>query len=385
MNKKAYLPVWTDGLSYDEQHLTYWISSNMERVDDRYSFLPIRMLGNFFCDRDTYYQSRSISQVDFQRSDDIRWCWFQSNIMPLSYYIAQKAFDAAANRFFAEYPNSLAVQFGSQNFNGVYNTSFSLDFETRMRLFQQILSEEISKRQTTDEFITFDKSYDSVRKELTCKVSGALNLSEEEINDFFHKLDYRDHSYVPQKNILVSEEQIRAHYTVIPEKIFILSNQYIKYEQNSVFLCEYFEAARNRDLALIKKHIDEGVDINSINKDGMTAFGIYISSVLEGKRPCRIADLEELIHLGANPAIYGAGFDEDPLSNECLCRKFETVSFLLACGVNPHVYPCIDEPGDYMSETLLERTERWSEGEPLVNAGPDKDMKRILTMLQKYA
>ena len=385
MCKKQYLPVWTDGLEYDEQHLVYWITNNMERVDTRYSFLPMRMLGNFFCDRDSYYLSRAISPTYSERTEGISWCWFVSRVMPLDYYIAQKAFDTAANRFFSEYPESLEVSFGHQNYNGVYDTTFTLDFQTRLNTFQQILDEEISRIQTADEFIIYEKSLDSARKELTYKISGAINLPEDDLRDFFQCLDCRGAPYVSKKNICIDKNMVLAHYTIIPENILILGNQYIKYAQNSGNLSALFNAAKARDMKLIRKYVDDGAEINSINKDGMTVLGTYIGSVADSKKPCAIADLEEMVRIGANPAIYGAGFDEDPLSSECLCKKFKVISFLLDSGVSPHVYPCIDEPGEHMSETLLERTERWSEGEPLVDGGPDKDMKRILKMLQEYA
>ena len=32
MNTRKYLPVWTDGLNYGDQHLTFWIADNLERV-----------------------------------------------------------------------------------------------------------------------------------------------------------------------------------------------------------------------------------------------------------------------------------------------------------------------------------------------------------------
>ena len=34
MKNKIYLPVWTDGLTYDEQHFVFWIANNEERVDE---------------------------------------------------------------------------------------------------------------------------------------------------------------------------------------------------------------------------------------------------------------------------------------------------------------------------------------------------------------
>ena len=51
MNRNKYLPVWTDGLNYDEQHLTFCIVDNLERVNQNYSLLPIRLEGGYYCGR----------------------------------------------------------------------------------------------------------------------------------------------------------------------------------------------------------------------------------------------------------------------------------------------------------------------------------------------
>ena len=92
-----------------------------------------------------------------------------------------------------------------------------------------------------------------------------------------------------------------------------------------------------------------------------------------------------MILLGANPAIYGAGFDEDPLSGACLDEYLDIVDLLLESGVNPHLYPCIDEVYENISETLLERTERWADGDRNVDDDPSETQRVILNKLLKYA
>lgn len=318
MKNKKYLPVWKDGLNYDEQHLTFWIANNMERVDERYSFLPVRMLGDLFCGRKSFFNGRFISEINFETNESIGLSSFHSYIMPLDYYVAQKAYDSAAKRFFDEHPESMEISFGKLNENGVYDVHFTMDYEKRVEIFHKMLREETDKIQIADEFINFSQSYDELRRELTYEVSGALDLSEEEIEEFFYALDCRDQSYSPRKNICVDKAKIFSHYYDIPQKIFNLGNQYVKYEQNTKEFADFFEAAKKRDIDSVRKFVSSGVDINCINNKGETAFGLMVGSIWDDTEACRIEVLQEMIRMGANPAIYGAGYDSDILSAECL-------------------------------------------------------------------
>ena len=72
-----------------------------------------------------------------------------------------------------------------------------------------------------------------------------------------------------------------------------------------------------------------------------------------------------------DPVIWRNDLDDDPYAMRLLIEHSKQHAKYLGA--------------DLLNDKALERTERWSEGEPLVNAGPDKDMKQILTMLQKYA
>ena len=70
---------------------------------------------------------------------------------------------------------------------------------------------------------------------------------------------------------------------------------------------------------------------------------------------------------------------------KCLDDNAELVTLLLEFGVSPHSYPCIDEPYEWAAETLLERTERWAEGDLSIDLEPGETQQIILNILKKYA
>lgn len=383
MKNKKYLPVWADGLTYDEQHFTHWICNNMERVDDRYSFLPIRILGNFFCERKRFDNYRHFIDDYFEKGR----CRMTSQIVPLAYYVAEKAFDLAADEFFKQYPSALDVTFHNLNFNGIYDAKFAIEYETRLKLFQEILDRKIEELCVLDEIFEFRKDKQEHSPWSEYIINARLDIKEDDINYGFPRfLSSHEYPYNPKKQVKVKKEDVYHYYSFVPEKIFILGNQYIKYKQNSIQFPDFFDAAKNRDLDLIKQYIRMGIDINSIDKDGNTAFADYVGNPFNlEKECCNVEDLEELISLGANPAIYGAGTDDEPLSNACLDGYSEIVSLMLENGVNPNLYPCIDEPYECYPETLLERTERWADGDPNIDATPNGTQREILNMLLQYA
>lgn len=382
MSEKNYLPVWTDGLTYDEQHLTSWIANNMERIDQRYSFLPIRILGDFFCERKQFDNYIHIIDDYFEK----RKCRAKSQIVPLAYYIAEKAFDLAANEFFHKYPSALEVVFRKLNHNGVYDTEFAIDYKTRLKLFQEILDRKIDELCIQDEVFEFYK--DEQERHTPWPeyiIKARLDIKEADIYHAFPEfLHAHEYPYKPKTQVNIQKADIYSYFCFVPERIFILGNQYIKYRQNSDELADFFVAAKNRNMKKIKYYIHRGVDINSIDKDGATAFSNFIGSPFEEKECCKVEDLEELIDCGANPAIYGAGSDENPLSNACLDGYIEIVLLMLKKGVNPNIFPTIDNPCEDISETLLERTERWAKGDPNVDGMPDEVQQKILNMLVQY-
>ncbi|MBR3975874.1 MAG: hypothetical protein IKJ88_08445 [Clostridia bacterium] len=50
-----------------------------------------------------------------------------------------------------------------------------------------------------------------------------------------------------------------------------------------------------------------------------------------------------------------------------------------------NMLPCIDEPYEWAAETLLERTERWAEGDLNIDLEPGETQQIILNILKKYA
>lgn len=383
MNKKKYLPVWTDGLSYDEQHLTYWIADNMERVNQDYSLLPLRLKGGYYCDRKRF--DNFIDTIDnyFERGK----CRIKSKIVPLAYYVAEKAFDAAAEEFFKKYPEAFNITFSKLNYNGVYDTQFDIDYATRLNLFKTILDTKIDEYCIVDELFEYKKNEAESYIQLPeyC-ITALMDIKEEDICALPDILSSYGFPYSPKKQVNVKKEDIYEYYFTIPEKIFYLGNQYIKYRQNSQENAAFFKAAENRDLSVIEKHVRNGVDINTIDSDGRTAFAKYIGSAFDvDKEMSDNDDLRLMLSWGANPAIYGAGFDSEPLADVCLDDNAELVTLLLEFGVSPHSYPCIDEPYEWAAETLLERTERWAEGDLSIDLEPGETQQIILNILKKYA
>ena len=384
MYEKKYLPVWTDGLTYAEQHLAYWISANMEKVDQNYSLLPIRIACDLYCGRKKFDNYCHTIDNYFEE----RKCRMRSKVIPASYYVAEKAFDSAAKKFFRTYPKALDVTFRELNENGVYNTKFSVDYTSRLALFQKILDEKIDEVCIIDEVFEFCKEEQSnytAWPEYT--VNAFLDIKEEDIYfDFPNILLSHGFPYIPKKQVKIKKEDVYKYFLTVPENIFVLGNQYIKYNESAKDHSEFFKAAESRDLNVIKEYVRNGVDINTIDSDGKTVFAKYIGNCFDfEKEKCNIEDLKALILLGASPAIYGVGFDDDPLSSACIDEYLDIIELLLESGVNPHLYSLIDEVYENISETLLERTERWAVGDPATDGEPNEMQRIILNMLLKYA
>jgi hypothetical protein len=383
MSNKKYLPVWTDGLTYDEQHLTFWIADNMEGINKKYSLLPIRLKGDNYCGRKEFDNYIHVIDNYFQEKK----CRTKSKIMPLSYYIAEKAFDLAAKEFFNAHQNALNVTFHKLNDNGVYDTEFEVDYETRLMLFKSILDEKISEIGAIDEIFEFEQIEQVSHSPWPeYRINALLDIKEEEIYYNFPSIikSYK-YPYVPKKSVKVNIEDIYKYYLIIPKNIFILGNQHIKYNENAQTYSAFFQAAENRELDKIKDYVRDGVDINTIDSDGRTIFAKYIGDAFcIDEKKCAVEDLKVLMSLGASPSIFGAGFTDSPLSNVCLSDYIDIVTLLLESGVNPNLYPCIDEPEECMSETLLERTERWAVGDPNIDGTPNETQHIILNILKKH-
>lgn len=382
MQRKKYLPVWTDGLTYEETHLTYWIANNEERKNPDYSFLPIRLEGDSFCGRKTFDNIIHLIGNYFEE----RKCRMVSKVVPLSYYVAEKAFDLAAEDFLEQYPYASHVTFHGMNDNGVYNSEFEMDYTSRLTIFQRILDEKIDEVCIVDEIFEFEKEeQDRHDSWPDYRVNALIDINEDNIYyNFPQILSAYGYPYVPKKKVRVKKEDVYRYFVSIPENIFVLGNQYIKYKENAREFSELFRAAENKDLDVIAHHVQNGVDINMIDSDGRTIFAKYMSWDYE-KEKCGVEDLKTLMLLGASPAIYGAGFDEVPLATACLDEHIDAITLLLENGVNPHLYPCIDESFESFSETLLERTQRWAEGDPNIDGVPSETQSAILKLLREYA
>ena len=380
MTKKKYLPVWTDGLTYDEQHLTYWLAQNIERVNKSYSLLPLRLESNSYCGRSNYCREVQIIEDYFEAGK----CRVSCDILPLAYCVAEKAFDSAADEFFKKYPEALNVAFSKLNSNGVYDIKFDIDYSTRLNLFKTILDEKIEEYCVIDEIFEYSENKSEQKFPWAeYNITARLNMKEEDIKfNFSEALCSFGYPYIPEKQVKIKKEDVYRYYFIVSEKIFNLANQHIIYNKNSLKYSEFFEAASNRDLNAIKKFIQNGVDINSIDANGFTAFFSYIYSASDASN-LSIDDLKILLSMGANPAIYGAGFDEEPLSYACLTEQMDIIELLLQSGVNPHLYPYIDEAE--ISETLIERTERWAEGDLNIEVDPSEAQQKIAEMLKSYA
>ena len=375
MKKRKYLPVWTDGLTYCEQHFVYWISQNMERIDDRYSFLPIRILGDFFCDRKRFNRNTHWITDYFEKGT----CTMKGTFVPISYPVAEKAFDLAANEFFEKHPEALEITFGKQNFNGVYDAEYPMEYETRLKVFQEILDKKIEELCVLDETFEYRKEDNG-----HYAVNAIIDINENDIQYGLPKfLSSRGFPYKP-KTVNVKKEDIYSHYSFVPEKIFNLANQYVKYEQNSKDLADFFKAAKDKNLDLIKKYVHDGVSINSIDRYGYTALSNFIISYDLETEQRYDDDLKAFIDMGANPAIYGVGEDVEPLSDASLGGNIAAVSFLLESGVSPNIFPCIDEPWEMGRETLIERTARWAEGDLNIDSDPDETQRKILNLLLQH-
>lgn len=153
MHEKEYLPVWTDGLCYEEMHRTYWIANNLEEINLTYSFLPIRLEGHYCCGRKKFDNFVHLIDKYFEE----RKCRITSKVVPLSYYVAEKAFDLATAEFFKQYPNATRVTFYEINESGVYNTKFEMDYMSRQAIFQKILDEKIDETCDVDEIFECEK------------------------------------------------------------------------------------------------------------------------------------------------------------------------------------------------------------------------------------
>ncbi|MBE6573491.1 MAG: ankyrin repeat domain-containing protein [Ruminococcaceae bacterium] len=295
--KRQYLPVWTDFLSYNDQHNACSIAQTR-----KYSLLPIQY-NNIL---DSYYIAKN--------------------------EIIESIYIESANEFFNKYPEMKDFEFGKQACDGVYDIKFKVNYPERKRNFKEIL----------------DKNLEN---------SG----------------------------ILLNTKEFNNHFVTISKRVFILSNQYVRYEENEIRYKELFEAAKKRDFNKIQELVYAGAEINAIDRFGETILHKYVSIAFH-QSEININELEKLIELGAIPSIYGIEISNSYslLENAALGHKTDVVEFLLDKGVNPNIFCYLDEPFENLSETLLERTERWAHGDDCTDYKPCDTCRKIADLLIKY-
>lgn len=261
----------------------------------------------------------------------------QYNYILDSYYtdkneIIESVYIESAKEFFHKHPEMKDIEFGKQACDGVYDIKFKVNYSERKRRFKEILNKNL-------------------------KNAG----------------------------IILNASQFKKHFSFISKRVLILSNQYIRYNENELRYKELFEAAKKRDLKKIQDHVSNGAEINAIDRYGETILHKY-GDLANNESVVSLNELEKLIELGTIPSIYGVEINnaEPLLSSAALGHKIDVVEFLLLKGVNPNMYCYLDEPFENITETLLERTNRWAHGDVCTDYKPCEECRKIADLLIKF-
>ena len=369
---KQYLPIWTDNFPDPEQQYDLcWISANCQD-DPRYSLLPIRYYGRGNLYYDKFHQSYTVNKFYPQMTG---WHWLQTEIIPANYFYAEMLYKTAAEQIFEKYPNLPDITFLSLNSEGIYPVNWAVPYDTLLTELKKAIEDIYESGFYIDEYISVEETFDEYRNTQTVKISGVLIGSPTEISRWYYNT--KPENYLTRKlkkQYRISLKKCYDYYRIFSEDELTLGNQTRKYYENEIQFAKMFEAADNRDFEKLTEYVRDGFDLNTIGRLGATAFARFCDT----DEYLDYDKLDELISLGANPALYGCDRDgiSAPLWNACITQNYKLAKYFLSKGVNPIINT---EPDSDSGEFLIDRLERW-----LNDIDSNRDDRQLIKLLKKY-
>lgn len=369
--RMRYLPMWTNRIrSLKKQYDLCWIHHCESKIFPYRSLLPLR-----FYDLYDYYDLNS--QFHFGCAIPThRMPRFSANIMPAEYAFARKVYNTVADRIKEMHPEIEQVSFGKQLPTGIYPIKFAVDYNTLLAEMLDSVDDVLNSAISVDETISIEQSNDSFGG---VDISGILDMEYEEIKSLLYGIYFQKISKIPLRTGLrYDKEKVMKYFRVFSPNELLLGNQSNRvYANNEEKYHAFFETARNGDYDKLLNYVKAGYNLNELDMYGTTAFANYLRSQLDfDKDTIDPKKLDVLIALGANPAIYGVDVCFDaPITMATMYTNVFLIKYLLEKGVNPNVYPYID---DLYTETLTERSERWGNDPEVRNPAGQLEIAQLL-------
>jgi len=352
---KKYMPVWIDKYSDPAQFYNFgWIYESAED-DRRYSLLPLRYYGLGEVYGDSFGRNFSINHLYPQASGEH---WLKLYITPAYYYFAQKLYEAAAQRVLDKYRQLENVEFGKQSPDGIYPCTFAVPYSTLLSEIEDQIKAVYDSGFTVDERLEKleeNKFYNTVWT--TVRLNGIIDGKPDEISEYFFKChpdNYLNRDL--KKHLRYPLEECYKLYRIFSEEELCIGNQRRIYIENEKRYKEEFYAATHGDFDTLLEFVNNGFDLNTMGKLGETAFSKFASK-------CNTFEqLDKLIALGANPALFGCEYPVflSPLWNACEDCNIPLVEYLLEKGVSPTFMPYVMEGS---TELVIEKMDRWADEE----------------------
>ena len=371
----TYLPLWTTYFPDPEQqyHLG-WIYASTSH-DPRYALLPIRYYGRGQVFEDRFHHSYTVNHYYAQETG---WHWLQTEIKPALYYFAEQLYIKAAQQVFETYPELSDISFMPITKEGIYPIQWKIPYKEILCKLKCAIQDIYDSGFSVDETIEEQASYDDIRNASTVKISGVLDGSATAISEWFYKQkpgNYRNREL--KKNLRYSLSDCYELYRIFSEEELCLGNQTRIYTENKEKYAAEFKAADESDFDKLVAYGKNGFDLNTMGRWGETAFSRFCDS---GEATVNFEQLDTLISLGANPALYGCEFDEAeaPLWIAAFNCDVQLVAYLLSKGVDPRINT---DTSDIFGEFLIHRIERWSYD---CNGFQD-ERRKIVALLKQYS
>ncbi len=349
---RKYIPLWTDRYPDPQQHYDLgWIYAST-KDEPKYSLLPLRYYGRGWVYRDNFHQSFVVNKFYPEMTGQH---WLILRIIPARYCFAEALYKAAAKCVFEKYPQIENITFGEQTADGVYPCIWGVPYDTLLAEIEYQIKYLYDNGFTVDEKIEISELREEDSDKTVVEISGVIEGEIYEIEDRFpncHPDNYTKQDL--KKGIRFSLEECYKLYRIFTEDELCLGNQSRIFEENEKRYAEEFAVVDRHDFEALKKLAESGFDLNTMGRWGETAFSRYIPTCRNFKQ------LDRLIELGANPALFGCEFDavECPLWNACMDGDVALVKYLLEKGINPIINT---DTHNEWGEFLIDRMDRWAD------------------------
>ena len=377
-----YLPCWYDGLTWQEQFDCYWISEgtspyNREENPPTYlSLLPIRFYNRpTFCNSvKLKYYERSCRSAD-RECDDCRTI----RILHSRDAFAVQLWKRAAEIVAEEFPLIEQIQFGPQQFSGVYPITFPYSVAQVAARQEAVMRRMIEDGFSVEECVTL--RCEEVPNGKRWIYEGVLGLPDDEFENLFSDLPFGELPPIGlNRQVCYSYDQCENYYKTFDERLLTLGNQYRNYGRSDPTLESAIERWSFKE---IKVNETNGQRLNEITKLGESVFSIVTTFCMdtENLNDAGLAFLDACVAMGANPAVYGIT-GKSPLAAAAEWNEHRLTEWLLKQGVNPNIHPFLDDYYD-AEGTLLDWIEHLYD-DAYGDEALRKATKKTMDLLEQY-